>query len=42
MIFSPLKTVQLFGGLTALMVFGALFSQLVIFPVLLRVVIGKE
>lgn len=36
MIFSSLKTAQLFGGLTALTVCSALFSQFVLFPMLLK------
>jgi hypothetical protein len=36
MVFSSLKTAQLFGGLTAIMVLGALVSQFIIFPLLLQ------
>ena len=39
--FSQLKTVYLFGILTAMMVVGALYAQLVIFPILARWFDGK-
>lgn len=41
MLLSPLKTVKLFGGLTAITVFGALLSQFVIFPFLLKLLYKK-
>ncbi len=42
MLFSPLKTVFLFGLLTCVMVVLALFAQLVVFPWLVGVVFGKD
>ncbi len=36
MVFASLKTIHLFGSLTALMVIAALYAQLVIFPLLIQ------